>query len=128
MDAEWTESNPPLKAGRYGRDPLPGLGTRPDTTRLALASGTCRKCGRIRVRVRRAEIVTMDRRDLHPFPAGVVVAIAPALAPHKVPGRNGAPCAGEGEPPAETRWHSTAYDAIVRDYGSGAVTLRVRNG
>jgi hypothetical protein len=107
-----------VKSGSYGRDKIRGLG---DSTG---ATGTCPKCERTGVKVRRAKIVTSDRRDLHPLIVGVVVAIRPALAPHKTPGRAGGPCEGAGELPAETRWHSAAYDAMVHDCGLDAVTLK----
>ena len=107
-----------IKPGKYGRAPLPGTG---GATSYAGATGTCPKCERPGVKVRRAKVVTTDQAgDLS---VGVLVALRPALAAHRVPGRGGGQCEGAGELPVETRWRSTQCDAIVRDYGPAAVAV-----
>lgn len=120
-----------VRRGTYGRAPLPGTcGTTayglagPPVRASATATGTCRSCGQTGIKVVRGRVVTSDRRDLHPFPVGVPVCLRPVLATHRERGKRGAPCAGAGDVPAETRWHSAQYDAIVRDYGPGTVVTR----
>lgn len=120
----------PVKTGKYRRDPLPGscgvtsYGLTGPPAGTTGATGTCPTCTRTGIKVRRAEVVTSNRRDLHNFPVNIVIAIRPALAPHRTPGRSGTPCEGAGLVPTETRWRATALEAILRDYGPDAVTLR----
>ena len=92
-----------------------GYGT---TAPMPLPSGTCPDCGSTGVKVRIRTLCTAAAgRDLMP---GVKVADVPELAAHKRPGRGAGQCAGGGRP-AETRWSFPQLDAIVRDYGPGAV-------
>jgi hypothetical protein len=81
------------------------------------ARGTCPDCGKT-VRVQRVEVRVTDRPDLHDLHPGVVVAIRPALAAHKV--KAGA-CSGVGKVPAETRYRSIALDKMIRDFGPESV-------
>jgi hypothetical protein len=112
--------------GVYGYELARGDGEDPrssyvyDLTALD-ARGTCPDCGRSGVPVKRSEVRTTDRPDLHDLRAGAVVAIRPALARHKTPGRGGKPCPGAGKVPAETGYRSAHLAEMVRDFGAESV-------
>jgi hypothetical protein len=109
---------PVIRPGSYSRTQVGGVGY----SRPTGARGTCPDCGRTGVTVKRHEVRTTDAPDVHDLVPGALVAIRPALAAHKTPGRGSKPClTGEGKVPAETRYRSTALDAMVRDFGSAAV-------
>lgn len=109
-----------VKAGNYFRPQVGGSGGRASTVG---ATGTCPKCQRPDVKVRRAKIVFAGHPDLM-LPVGAVVAIRPAIGAHRTPGRGGEVCEGRDELPAETRWRSAMLDAMVRDFGADSVVIR----
>jgi hypothetical protein len=79
--------------------------------------GTCPVCGK-NAPVKRIEVRTTDRPDVHDLMPGVLVAIHPGMAPHKF---KGAQCAGTGQVPAETRYRSAQLEAMLRDFGKESV-------
>jgi hypothetical protein len=109
---------PKITQGSYSRPQVGGTDGRRTWTSTV---GTCPDCGRTGVRVTRYVVRTTDRPDVHDLNPGAVVAIRPALAVHKTPGRGGVPCAGAGKVPAETRYRSVQLDAMLRDFGVESV-------
>jgi hypothetical protein len=109
---------PTIKHGTYSRPEVGGIGYGAPTSGVR---GTCPDCGRTGVTVKRYEVCTTDAPDVHDLMPGALVAVRPALAAHKTPGRDGKPCAGAGKVPAETRYRSTQLDAMLRDFGPKSV-------
>lgn len=132
-----------VKTGKYGRDPLPGLGYSRDTTTQVPATGTCRTCGRAGVKVVRVEtrgligpaLYRRKGESAHEFivrraqlkaeqkanPRGPLLQVGLVVAPHRTVARTGQPCAG-GEPPAETclKQGRRELDAWIAAYGPDA--------
>lgn len=117
---------PEIKPRSYARPPIERIAVGGNSQReirvnTTTARGTCPVCGKAGVRVRRAEVLTADRPDLHDLMPGVLIAVRPALAEHKVAG---AVCRGSGQVPAETRYRSAQLEKMLADFGPDSVVTR----